>query len=316
MTKNYITVDGGTTNTRISLVRDGKITDTLKYGVGAGKGIDDRNILAGTVKEGISEILARSGLKESEIIRVLASGMITSELGIYRLDHAILPVGIKEMSEAKAEVLLPEISGIPFVFMRGVKTGDSRLCGADMMRGEETELMGIMKEPCGACVYILPGSHSKIISTDERGRITDFSTMMTGEMIASLWSGTILRDAFDLKKASLDRKYLLDGFDFCRENGINRALFKVRVLKNLFHATEDEAYSFFIGTVLCGEIIEVVKMFPRKIVVGGKKQIKDATCEILGQITDCEIVRIPDEIADTAASVGMVKIFEYGGKNA
>lgn len=311
MTKIYITVDGGTTNTRISLVQSGKITDTLKYGVGAGKGIEDKNILARTVREGISEILARGGLKESDVCRVLASGMITSELGIYRLDHTTLPVGIKELSEAKAEVRLPEISDIPFVFMRGVKTGDKELRGSDMMRGEETELMGIMKASDGACVYILPGSHSKIISTDESGRITDFSTMMTGEMIASLWSGTILRDAFDLKKASLDRKYLLEGFDFCRENGINRALFKVRVLKNLFRATEDEAYSFFIGAVLCGEIIEVVKLSPRKVVVGGKKQIKDATCEILGKITDCEIARVPDEIADTAASVGMVRIFEY-----
>jgi 2-keto-3-deoxy-galactonokinase len=32
--KNYIVIDGGTTNTRINLVRNGSITDTLKLQLG------------------------------------------------------------------------------------------------------------------------------------------------------------------------------------------------------------------------------------------------------------------------------------------
>ena len=45
---NYITVDGGTTNTRISLVVNGNIVDTIKYNVGAGKSIENKNILKNT----------------------------------------------------------------------------------------------------------------------------------------------------------------------------------------------------------------------------------------------------------------------------
>ena len=36
---NYITIDGGTTNTRISLIKDLTITDTLKFNIGAKGGI-------------------------------------------------------------------------------------------------------------------------------------------------------------------------------------------------------------------------------------------------------------------------------------
>ena len=62
-------------------------------------------------------------------------------------------------------ITIKEISDIPFVFMRGVKTDDEDIDGFDMMRGEETELMGIKKKKYGECIYVLPGSHSKIIKT-------------------------------------------------------------------------------------------------------------------------------------------------------
>ena len=37
---NYLTVDGGTTNTRIYLVRNGRVEDTQKLSVGARNGAD------------------------------------------------------------------------------------------------------------------------------------------------------------------------------------------------------------------------------------------------------------------------------------
>jgi activator of 2-hydroxyglutaryl-CoA dehydratase len=37
----YISVDSGTTNTRIALVKDNKIIKTLKYNVGASKSIGE-----------------------------------------------------------------------------------------------------------------------------------------------------------------------------------------------------------------------------------------------------------------------------------
>lgn len=309
---NYIAIDGGTTNTRINLVTDNKIKDIMKYGVGAGKSIESKNILRDTIKNGISEILKKNNMQKSEIKRILASGMLTSEFGICKLDHIKAPVGIRELHNAMKETVLHDISDIPFVFMRGVKTDCTKLDDADMMRGEETELMGIMDNSYGDSVYILPGSHSKIIRTDKDGRITDFSTTLTGEIIAALSQHTILRDAVGLDVISLDNKCLTEGFEYCRKNGINKSAFKVRVLKNMFSKSKVEVYSFFMGVVLCGEILEIIKLNPNRVVIGGKKQIKKAMCEILSQNIKCEIVCVSDASADEAATLGMIKIFEYG----
>lgn len=308
---NYITVDGGTTNTRVCLAVDGNIVDTIKYNVGAGKSIDNKNILKSTIKEGISEILKRNNMQSSEILRILASGMLTSEYGIYTLEHIKTPVGIKKLHEGMTETVISEISDIPFVFMRGVKTDCESYENADMMRGEETELMGLADSIYGDCVYILPGSHSKIIKTDNTGEITDFSTMLTGEMIAAISGNTILKAAVDLENAVLNNEYLMKGFEYCKENGINKALFKVRVLNNIFSRTADEVYSFFMGVVLCEEILEIIKLKPKNVVIGGKRQIKKAMYEILSCYINGKIICVSDEAAEKAASVGMIKIFEF-----
>lgn len=308
---NYITIDGGTTNTRISLCRDHTIADTVKYNVGAGKAIENKTILRDTLRDGISEILTRNGVSENDITCILASGMLTSEFGIYKLDHIEVPAGIGELRDNMEKAVLGDISDIPFVFVRGVKTSSDDFDRMDMMRGEETELMGIIGDDCGECVYILPGSHSKIIKTDENGKITELTTMLTGEMIAALSQNTILKDALDISESSLNIEYLMKGFEYCREHGINKAAFKVRVLKNMFSKTADEVYSFFMGAVLCGEIWEIIKINPQKIVIGGKMQIKNAMYEILKRVVNCDVVRVPDEVSNTAASLGMIKIFEF-----
>ena len=42
---NYICIDGGTTNTRINLVENGRIIDTLQFNVGARLSIENENLL-------------------------------------------------------------------------------------------------------------------------------------------------------------------------------------------------------------------------------------------------------------------------------
>lgn len=57
---NYIAIDCGTTNTRISIICGFKVVDTLKFSVGAGFGTEGKALLKTTVKNGISEILSKT----------------------------------------------------------------------------------------------------------------------------------------------------------------------------------------------------------------------------------------------------------------
>lgn len=308
---NYITIDGGTTNTRISLVKNKKVIQTEKLNVGAKVSMDSKVGLKNGIKEAISKILSENNLSESQIECVLASGMITSEFGLCSLEHIVAPAGIVELHNSMHKTYIKEISELPFVFIRGVKSNCDNIDEADMMRGEETELMGIISSEYGKCIYILPGSHSKIIETDAEGRITEFSTMLTGEMIAALSRETILKDAVDLNVSVLNSKYLLMGYDYCKEAGINKALFKVRILKNIFRCPKEEVYSFFIGVVLSGEIEQVIKSDAKTIVLGGKAQIKNAMAEILKNKGNKTIVLLDENTVNDSTSLGMIRVYEH-----
>ncbi len=304
---SYICIDGGTTNTRLSLVTDGKVKDVVKYSVGAGASIENKDILKNTVKSGIEELLSRNSLNRSDIKRILASGMITSEFGLLELPHTTTPVSIKELNACKCETVLPDISEIPFVFMRGVKTACKTLEESDIMRGEETELFGILN---GDGIYVLPGSHSKVI-TVQNGKITDFCTLFTGEMVAALSGHTILKSSVELKDNEIDKEYLLKGYSYCSEHGINEALFKTRVLKNTFKKGRSEVYSFFLGVVLCGEIEFILKKNPTKVTVAGNKALKEPTAMLLKALCSAEIITVPEEEVATSTAMGMIRIFEY-----
>lgn len=310
---NYITIDGGTTNTRLTLVMDKRSVDSVKYNVGARAGIEDKTALKNAVKKGIDLLLQRNNLKADDITRILASGMITSEFGLCKLDHLVAPVGIKELHKEMHEITLNDISSIPFVFVRGVKLKADILENADMMRGEETELYGLSDSFSG--VYILPGSHSKIINVDENGKISTFKTELTGEMIFALSQDTILKSTVDLSVEKLSEEYLLKGYHDCNEFGINEALFKVRVLGNMFNADKVQTYSFFMGVILCAEINTVLKMKPKRVTVGGKRQIKEATVMLLKSLCQADIVSVDEQTVDNSSSLGAVKIFEYNSIN-
>ena len=305
---NYICIDGGTTNTRLTLVCDGKIVDYLKYHVGAKKGIDDKNLLKDAVTEGISTLLSRNTVSSCEITRVLASGMITSEFGLVNLPHITAPAGLSELHRSMYETKLDDVSNIPFAFIRGVKTDCKSLESADMMRGEETELAALFK---GEGIYVLSGSHSKIVSVNGRGEITDFKTMLTGEMIAALRENTILKSTVEIEDSELNEEYLLKGYDYARSHGINEALFKVRILKNIFDIKADEIYSFYLGVVLCDEVSYILLQTPKKVVLTGQTNIKDAIASLVSQNFSTAVEVIPETVSDSAAAMGMIKIFEH-----
>ena len=301
---DYITVDGGTTNTRLTLVKNGIPTDRVKYSVGAR---DGKAALCEVLRDGIASLLKGNSQSEADIASVIASGMITSELGLVCLEHTVAPSGISELQSTLFKCDLEEITSIPFAFIRGVKTDTTDLENADMMRGEETEIMGLFR---GEGVYVLPGSHSKAVNVDSDGRITSFKTFMTGEMIAALSQNTILKDAVELEGSEADADWLLKGYEYARKNGINEALFKTRVLKNRFGADGKTTYSFFMGAVLSSEIDAILKMNSPRVVLCGKAQLRIPTLELLSRLSESEIISVDDSDAEFASAVGAVRIFE------
>ena len=300
---NYLTIDGGTTNTRIYLVLNGKMVDSVRFGIGSVGGKENSERLKAAVKEGISELLARNSKREDEIERILASGMITSDGGLCPLTHLLAPCGLSELAQASYDCALLEISTIPFTFLRGVRTE------SDMMRGEETELMGLCKEDSGDTLYVLPGSHTKLIRIDVDGRICEISTELTGEMLRALSEGTILRESVTLQR-EFDKECLLRGYRRAEEKGLNSALFGVRILDRLEGASSLQTYSFFLGALLSDEIRSLLSAGARRVLVAGKASLRLPTECLLRHRTEAQILSCPEGVIENASALGAIRIFE------
>lgn len=86
---NYLTIDGGTTNTRVSLVCEHRLLATKKMSIGAGNA--DVASLKSAIRTAIAQVLSENGRTEQDICRIIASGMISSEYVLCDLPHTIAP---------------------------------------------------------------------------------------------------------------------------------------------------------------------------------------------------------------------------------
>jgi 2-dehydro-3-deoxygalactonokinase len=112
------------------------------------------------------------------------SGMIGGRDGWREIPYLQAPLALDELcgragmvSEGGAKQ--PVINILPGVCQKP-PTGP-----ADVMRGEETQLLGAWSRTGRSAWYVLPGTHSKWVRIED-GRIRRFHTFMTGELYARL----------------------------------------------------------------------------------------------------------------------------------
>lgn len=294
----YITIDGGTSNTRVYAAENGNIKLISKAAVGAHNSSGLRRFL----KETLSDIDACC------IDAIIASGMITSASGIFEVKHIAAPADLNELHLAMREALFSDICSVPFTFIPGVKIDSDKIENADIMRGEETELMGL-GEISANTAYILPGTHSKCILTDKSGRISNFFTMMTGELLEAVKKNTIIGKSFEYFE-SFDEKSLSDGFEHALKNGINETLFKCRIMDILFGKSQSEIYSFCLGAVLSGELSRIANVNADSFVFGGKRTLRIPESFLFEKYFGKTTVCLDDSVCSNAAPLGAVKIYE------
>ena len=112
MKQYIITVDGGTTNTRCILWDENRrriAQENRPVGV-RNTAIDGNNRkLKQAVKECLDALVEKNGLGYGDIHRIIASGMITSDVGIVVVPHLTAPAGLEELAAATVAIELPEI---------------------------------------------------------------------------------------------------------------------------------------------------------------------------------------------------------------
>jgi 2-dehydro-3-deoxygalactonokinase len=160
--------------------------------------------------------------------------MAGSSIGWKELPYARLPFRL-DGSDAVVEEIEPDT-----FLISGVRSED------DVMRGEETELLGleIGREEA---VAILPGTHSKHCVL-RNGAMVSFRTFMSGELHALLGSHGILRQSVG---PGWDEAAFLEGIDAAIQEPLTSSLFKVRT-RSLLHGKSPESNSSFLSGLLIG----------------------------------------------------------------
>lgn len=259
------TIDGGTSNTRVFLWHDGVIVGQAKAAVGVrNTAIDGNNQrLQQAVRDTLGEAAAQAGIGVADISRVLAAGMLTSDVGLCDISHVTAPVSLAGLAQAMVEKSLPAICPQPIWFVPGVRNCDPALLteansvDMDMMRGEEVEAAGLLsqKAPQGKAVFVLPGSHNKYVMIDEQQRMQGCLTTLCGELLHSLTFDTILADTLDRSFAAafLEQPFRKGVSDHDRL-GLLHGAFMTRILGMFCHYTAQEAQNYLLGLLLADDL--------------------------------------------------------------
>lgn len=236
-----VAVDWGSSSLRLAALGDGGqvlAERATAYGI--------KDTRAGQHQERLSELSA-CWPGASRVPWVLC-GMVGSRNGWREVPYVPVSAGLRELSDA---MLLINEGGRHFYFAPGLVTQAPE--GADVMRGEETQLLGCMDEIQGR-VAVLPGTHSKWVCVDESHRVAAFKTFITGDLYVALKEKTVL--GLDMGAASSEGRWsgvsfaqgVAEGFD-CRS--LYTRLFNVRV-RSLFEQSPRYQPAAFLSGLLIG----------------------------------------------------------------
>lgn len=156
---------------------------------------------------------------------LIACGMVGSRQGWTEAAYLETPARAEALAQHLARVTTADGRVLHIV------PGLHHRRGPDVMRGEETQLVGALAGASGACTgstFILPGTHSKWVAVRDAA-VVDFATMMTGELFALLCKHSILGAGMDTggEEAAAFERGVREARDSAGEGGFSR-LFSTR----------------------------------------------------------------------------------------
>jgi len=168
-------------------------------------------------------------------IPVLICGMAGAAQGWQEAKYRNVPSQLNDISEhaIKVKTKSRDVRILPGLCQR-VKTNP------DVMRGEETLLLGASSKGCDFETYCMPGTHSKWVWLGE-GEIQSFQTFMTGELYALLSEHSTLATFMNNNESSLhEYPAFINAVDAIHQNSasLTSLLFSLRSGALLF-SSED-----------------------------------------------------------------------------
>lgn len=295
-----ITIDTGTSNTRTYLW-DGnrELIASAKSEVGVHvTAMEGHNgTLKAAIRDCLAQLLEQGGIGFDAVSQVLASGMITSNVGLCEIPHVYAPAGREELAAGSVLREIKDVCPLPIRFIPGVKNPQPNVDAEnfeamDMMRGEEVETLAILNSFPKDTPYllVLPGSHTKFVSVDASGKITGCLTTITGELLDCMTNHTVIADAVGrqfVSEENYDRDMVLKGFDTASRTGLGRAAFSARILNTFAEKDKQKLANYLLGAALSSDVQSIrnsaaLKAEPTaNVIVSGKNPLRRAIVDVL-----------------------------------
>ncbi|WP_145542299.1 2-dehydro-3-deoxygalactonokinase [Yersinia alsatica] len=251
----YIIIDCGSTNTRLYLVENEKVKDKLEIAIGVNSTVSNgnNNILKQSLTQAIESLLDQNKLSLRDVDFAIASGMITSNLGLLEVPHLIAPVNINDFAQHTCQVagynVLP--IDLPIIFIPGVKndigaaTWDN-IRKIDLMRGEETQAIGVISSmPLASPATIVElGSTTKLIHINKDGAIAGSITSLSGQVYAAVKKETFINSSMTDSDSNIKNFYCADilkhAYECVSRAGLLRSLLFTRFIQFSLSTTAAE----------------------------------------------------------------------------
>ena len=193
-------------------------------------------------------------LKAPQGAPILICGMAGAKQGWVEAPYIKVPTRLDALHEGAVRVPDPrDIRILPGI-------AQARHDRPDVMRGEETQLLGVT-EPDFSGLVCIPGTHSKWVSIED-GRLVAFSTYMTGELFATIAQHSILAHAVEAGAApAVDGQPFREGLStaLAEPSALTASLFRLRAAQLLGFEQRADGAARLSGLLIGSELSDVLR---------------------------------------------------------
>jgi len=229
--------------------------------------------------------------------RVVLCGMVGSRQGWREAPYLPCPAGAADLARALADI---PFAGARVKLIPGLSDTDAAGI-PEVMRGEETQLIGTLPAIGRDGIACLPGSHSKWARV-EAGRIAGYTTHLTGEAYAALRGNTILG------RMMPDGPTDLGAFDqgvgrSADPGGLLHHLFGVRTL-GLFGRLSETAAAGYLSGLLIGHEVRAALPQGAEVHLIGAPELCALYARVIGALGGAPLQHDADAAARGLARIG------------
>lgn len=310
--KNFVFLDCGSAVMRFYFVENDQVVQIHKEERGINS-FSSREELKAFLKEAFGRFLERMDRTSEEVAFLMASGMITSDMGLKNVPHLTAPAGAGELA-AGIDVLKGEDSPFdqPLLLVRGIKNPGimeefTHLENSDLMRGEELQALGVLEQfgmSQAPTAIIELGSTTKLIEVDAQGKITGSYTALSGQTYQAIIDGTFIggsvkTDGTEKPKGYYDAQIVREAVAAVERDGFLRSVMTVRFAGVLLKKTWYQRQLYY-SALFAGDdknwLIRRMGDFPadaRIYLVGNESRCRVYET-MIGDCLDCRITVVSD----------------------